>query len=100
MDQFPHLCFTVEELAAALRMRPRTFYDRKAGLEARGFPRPVPGMGARWPVLAVTQWINQQLPAAASLAAPETGAGTLEGASSAPVIAFQKRLEARYGGRS
>lgn len=96
------LCFTVEELAEALGMSPRTFYQRKSGLEAKGFPKPVPGLRARWPVAAVTHWINQpDQTAAASHAAALAGA-EVEGAEafSAPVLAFQKRLEARYGGRS
>ena len=93
------LIFTVDELAAALRLSPRRFYELKPQLEAAGFPRPVPGLGARWSVAAVMAYVNGSSDVAAALPAAPAGAGG-EGAETppAPVIDMRRRLENRYGG--
>lgn len=66
---------TAHQVAAALSLRSaRSFHNRRAALEAEGFPRPVRGLPDRWDPAAIEAWLAAQRPAAAapdSLAAAE-----------------------------
>jgi predicted DNA-binding transcriptional regulator AlpA len=50
----------LSELCSLLAMSEITFRRRRKALEAAGFPRSLPGMGARWSKRAVAMWINGQ----------------------------------------
>lgn len=92
------LVFNKAELVEALKLSARRFDEMRPALEALGFPRPVPGMGARWSVMAVQSWINRGAVLPASpLAGVEQGDGA-DAALSTPVLSMQRHLEAKYGG--
>lgn len=100
------LVFTKKEVAAALGKSARRFDELRPALEAMGFPRPVPGLGACWSILQVSQWINAPHVIPAPASSPEAvtvGGGAsveLASPSAANVLDIQKHLEARYGGRA
>lgn len=102
------LVFTKQELAEALQMSVSRFDELRPGLEAVGFPRPVPGLGARWSIVKVNAWITQDdfpLQRGKTGAAPEqVSAGTGEGGSAgdalpSSVLTIQRHLERKYAGR-
>jgi len=39
------------------------FWRHRAGLEALGFPPPVPGIARRWDPVAIHAWLDSQVPA-------------------------------------
>lgn len=47
------------EVAQALGYCSRRFKDKLQGLEATGFPAPLPGFSNRWSRQAVLAWINR-----------------------------------------
>jgi predicted DNA-binding transcriptional regulator AlpA len=51
------LVLTLDDLAAVLAMSPESFRRMRPALEAAGFPRRLPHMGARWSRAAVEAWI-------------------------------------------
>jgi predicted DNA-binding transcriptional regulator AlpA len=48
------------EVAALLDMSLASFRSAKRNLLARGFPPPVPGLGKRWDVEAIRDWLASQ----------------------------------------
>jgi len=84
------------ELCQAMRLSQRRFDELRPKLQEKGFPRPVPGLGARWHRLAVEEWLDQAagfLPGAAAGGEVEPGP---KGSTSA-IQRAQAALEARYG---
>jgi hypothetical protein len=122
------LVLSKKETAAALGKSVRRFDELRPRLEAMGFPRPVPGLGAAWSVLLLMQWVNRggnqggsgsthasshhqfsTMDPAVSSPAGLQGTGEAAGAafpvSTATdlpegVVSIQRHLEARYGGRT
>jgi hypothetical protein len=100
------LVFTKAEVAAALGKSARRFDELRPQLEALGFPRPIPGLGASWSVLQVQQWVDgaAKFPAPASSLEAATADGSTAcdvgpSVCSPNVVEIQQHLEARYGGR-
>lgn len=56
------------EVAQALGYCSRRFKDKLPGLEATGFPAPLPGFANRWSRQAVLAWINRDRSAGPSVA--------------------------------
>ena len=54
------LVFTAGEIAAALQYPEVEFRQLLPRLEQVGFPKPLPGLGERWAIMAVMDWLNQQ----------------------------------------
>ena len=52
------LTFDTAGVATALGLTPGYFRTIRSRLEARGFPRRLPGLGQRWSRRAVTEWID------------------------------------------
>jgi hypothetical protein len=52
------LVFSEEEVAAALNISVDRFAERRATLEAEGFPKPLPGLERSWSILEVIDWVN------------------------------------------
>lgn len=107
------LVFTKEEVAAALGKSARRFDELRPALEAQGFPRPVPGLGACWSILQVSQWVNGTarfdppviMAFPASVSSPEAAT---DGGGTAPdvlppspgIVDIRTKLEAHYGRRT
>ena len=62
------LVFTAGEVAAALQYPEEEFRQVLPKLEQLGFPKPLPGLGDRWAIMAVIEWLNQQSAPAPSYA--------------------------------
>lgn len=92
------LVFTKEEVASALGKSSRRFDELRPALEADGFPKPVPGLGACWSILQVSQWVNRNTAAdpLPSLSAETGGEGAHTPSPS--IIAIQEHLVRRYSG--
>ena len=73
------LVFTHPEVAEALGKSVAEFDTLRPSLEAVGFPRPVPGLGASWAIMDVIRWVNGEGSAmmAAHLLADEEDTDTL-----------------------
>ncbi len=54
------LVFTAAEVAEALQYPEAEFRQLLPRLETLGFPKPLPGLGERWAIMAVIGWLNQQ----------------------------------------
>lgn len=52
------LVFTAAEVAESLQLTLEEFERARAGLEANGFPLPLPGLADRWSIIDVVNWIN------------------------------------------
>lgn len=53
------LVFKVEEVAAALGKSTVEFNVIRPNLEARGFPKPIPGLDESWGIMAIVNWVNK-----------------------------------------
>jgi hypothetical protein len=54
------IVFTEEEVAAALQKSVAEFATLRPKLENLGFPRPIAGLGDRWAIMDVINWVNDQ----------------------------------------
>jgi hypothetical protein len=98
------LVFGKEELAKTLGYSTRRFDELRRELEQNhGFPAPVPGLGCRWSIIQVSNWINRnetnsQMQAGSN---PPIGRTLAEvpPQPSASISDITARLEQRYGGR-
>lgn len=52
------LVFTATEVAEALQLSLEEFERVRPGLEANGFPLPLPGLENRWSIIDIVNWIN------------------------------------------
>jgi hypothetical protein len=52
------LVFTAAEVAEALQLTLEEFERARPGLEANGFPLPLPGLENRWSIIDIVNWIN------------------------------------------
>ena len=92
------LTYSQPELAEVLGMSARRLAERRAALQALGFPAPVPGMGLRWSVAAVTAYVNQQCGGSSLPPGGTTGGGSAGAVPSPPpVAALQRRIAEKYG---
>jgi len=51
---------TKSEVAVALALPIDEFERRRDELEKLGFPSPIAGLGERWSIIAVINWINRR----------------------------------------
>lgn len=51
---------TKSEVAVALALPVDEFEQRRGELEKLGFPSPITGLGERWSIIAVINWINRR----------------------------------------
>jgi hypothetical protein len=51
---------TKSEVAVALALPVDEFEQRRVELEKLGFPSPIAGLGERWSIIAVINWINRR----------------------------------------
>ena len=102
------LTLSVQEVAEALGVSPRTFLDRRPALTIAGFPRPLPGFRSqRWSRAQVEAWAAaaeapSPLPRAGADGAQRQVRGRNAEAGDVPpsnVIAMREALEARYARR-
>ena len=52
------LVFTAAEVAEALQISTEDFRRHRPGLEASGFPSPLPDLEDRWSIMDVVNWVN------------------------------------------
>lgn len=64
---------TKPEVAEALSLSADEFDQRRNELEQLGFPLPVSGLGERWSIIDVINWVNRKQ-AARAAAAEQAGA--------------------------
>jgi len=57
---------TGPQVAARLKRSLGWFHRNRPTLEAKGFPRPVDGLGMRWDSAAIDDWLDGQRPRAAA----------------------------------
>lgn len=88
----PALIYTLDEICRALGMSADTFRRLRPQLEAKGFPKRLPALGARWSRVAVDAWI------ADPVAPRSAGRPTRAAQAEAVITQAQAQLEARYGG--
>lgn len=91
---------TKAELAKSLGKSVRRFDELRPGLEAQGFPKPVPGLGACWSILQVSQWVNRDTPAGALPIQPADESGEGAHTPSPSIIDIQQHLIRRYTERA
>lgn len=51
---------TSRDVAALLGVTREYFYRRRATLEAKGFPPPIPALGNRWDPTAIDAWLARE----------------------------------------
>ncbi len=83
------LTMTAPEVARALSLSIHHFRHRRRALEAIGFPRPLPGLCARWSARQVSDWI-----------AAGGRAGGPNATQAGYIADHRAYLETRYAGRS
>lgn len=72
------LTLTKAQVAAELHLSPRRFTEKRAELEAAGFPKPLPVFDRpRWSRAAVKAWVDddQKAPATANIISLRYGTG-------------------------
>jgi hypothetical protein len=52
------MVFNAVEVAEALALTTSEFQNIKDKLYEYGFPQPVPGLGERWSIIGVINWLN------------------------------------------
>lgn len=65
------------EVAAALAVTEAEFDAARPQLEGQGFPRPIAGLGERWSIMDVINWVNRDQ----SKAVADAGLGFAESAN-------------------
>ncbi len=85
------LTYKLEQLAGLLGLSvPYLRGKKRAQLEAKGFPPPLPGLGLTWSKQAVDSWINNNGEAAPAVTVTVTD----------PIEQNQADLEKEYGGQA